>query len=164
MLVNSEVGRMGGAATTLTIWQLADSAFPTGGFADSGGLEAAWQAGEVSTSDALDRFVRAALWQTGHGLLPLVSAAYVDSSRLEELDQLCHVFLTNIVTRRASCVQGRALPRVTGSGPETRRARSTRASATCMATTRRFSALRCRSSGYRFRRCSSSFCIRHFED
>jgi urease accessory protein len=109
MLFNREVGRMGGAATTLTIWQLADSAFPTGGFAHSGGLEAAWQAGEVSTSDALDRFVRAALWQTGHGLLPLVSAAYVDSSRLEELDQLCHVFLTNIVARRASCVQGRAL-------------------------------------------------------
>ena len=30
------------------LWQLADSAFPTGGFAHSGGLEAAWQNGEVS--------------------------------------------------------------------------------------------------------------------
>src|SRR5437764_980339 len=30
-----------------TIWQLIDSAFPTGGFAHSSGLEAAWQHGEV---------------------------------------------------------------------------------------------------------------------
>jgi urease accessory protein len=92
----------------LTIWQLADSAFPTGGFAHSSGLEAAWQAGEVASPDALDRFVRAVLWQTGRGLLPLASAAHIDPHRLEELDELCHVFLTNIVASRASCVQGRA--------------------------------------------------------
>jgi urease accessory protein len=32
------------------LWQLADSAFPTGGFAHSGGLEAAWQHGEIRNS------------------------------------------------------------------------------------------------------------------
>ena len=94
---------------TLTIWQLADSAFPTGGFAHSGGLEAAWQSGEVASPEALALFVRSALWQTGRGLLPLASAACIDPLRLEELDDACHVFLTNVVSSRASCVQGRAL-------------------------------------------------------
>ena len=35
------------------LWQLLDSAYPTGGFAHSGGLEAAWQHGEVGTRQAL---------------------------------------------------------------------------------------------------------------
>jgi len=90
------------------LWQLADSAFPTGGFAHSGGLEAAWQAGEVPSPERLRRFVAEALWQTGRGMLPLVSAAYEEPHRLEGLDALCHSFLTNVVASRASCVQGRA--------------------------------------------------------
>lgn len=90
------------------IWQLADSAFPAGGFAHSGGLEAAWQAGEVPSVDALRQFVRDALWQAGRGVLPLASAAHDDPGGLDRLDALCHVFLTNVVVRRASCVQGRA--------------------------------------------------------
>jgi urease accessory protein len=90
------------------VWQLADSAFPTGGFAHSSGLEAAWQMGEVATPEALERFVHAALWQTGRGLLPLAAAAYLHPGRLEELDEVCHVFLVNVVANRASCVQGRA--------------------------------------------------------
>jgi urease accessory protein len=94
---------------SLTVWQLADSGFPTGGFAHSAGLEAAWQTGEVPTPEALEHFVGAALWQAGRGLLPLVSAAHVDPGRLEELDEVCHVFLINGVASRASCVQGRAL-------------------------------------------------------
>ena len=90
------------------IWQLADSAFPAGGFAHSGGLEAAWQAGEVSSVDALRRIVRDGVWQAGRGLLPLASGAHVHPAQLERLDALCHVFLTNVVASRASCVQGRA--------------------------------------------------------
>ena len=90
------------------IWQLADSAFPTGGFAHSWGLEAAWQTGEVPGTDALRRFVRDSLTQAGRGGLPLLSAAHGDPSRLHALDALADVFLANVVANRSSRVQGRA--------------------------------------------------------
>ena len=90
------------------LWQLADSAFPTGSFAHSWGLEAAWQAGEVRGIDALRRFTHDVVWQTGRGALPLVTAAHTGPSRLEALDALADAFLTNVVANRASRVQGRA--------------------------------------------------------
>src|SRR3954471_13234687 len=93
---------------SLLLLQLSDSAFPTGGFAHSGGLEAAWQCGEVRELDALGRFLRDALWQAGRGVLPLASAAHDDPARLADLDVRCQAFLTNVVARRASTVQGRA--------------------------------------------------------
>jgi urease accessory protein len=93
----------------LLAWQLADSAFPTGGFAHSGGLEAAWQSGEIPNRAALEAFAVAVLEQIGSGMLPLVNAAYRDPSRFDLLDQLADVFLTNPVANRASRVQGRAL-------------------------------------------------------
>jgi urease accessory protein len=91
------------------VWQVLDSAFPTGGFAHSSGLEAAWQGGEVPNVDALTCFVRDALHQAGHASLPLLTAAHRDPARLAELDHLADVFLTNVVANRASRVQGRAL-------------------------------------------------------
>jgi urease accessory protein len=90
------------------IWQLADSAFPTGSFAHSGGLEAAWQSGEVPDAEALRRLLRASVLQAGHAALPLVTAAYREPERLAELDTMCDAFLTNAVANRASRVQGRA--------------------------------------------------------
>ena len=93
------------------LWQIADSAFPTGGFAHSSGLEAAWQSGEVTDAGTLRQFVHDALAQAGHGGLPLVTAAYGAPSRgvdLEGLDALADAFLTNAVANRASRVQGRA--------------------------------------------------------
>ena len=89
-------------------WQLIDSAFPTGAFAHSAGLEAAWQAGEVPDEAALRRFLSASIMQAGHAGLPLVTAAYTDPARLAELDGLCDAFLTNAIANRASRVQGRA--------------------------------------------------------
>lgn len=90
------------------LWQLVDSAFPAGGFAHSGGLEAAVQHGAVTNSDSLRAFVHHAITQAGCGALPLVSGAHTNSADLGELDALCDAFLTNPVANRASRVQGQA--------------------------------------------------------
>ncbi len=91
------------------IWQLADSAFPTGGFAHSGGLEAAWQHGEVRDSEELFEFLQASLNQAGHAALPFVQAAHGEPQRLGDWDRLCEAFLSNHVANRASRAQGLAL-------------------------------------------------------
>src|SRR5438477_193073 len=54
-------------STDLLIWQLADSAFPTGGFAHSFGLEAAWHHGGVD-GRSLPAFVRDAVGQVCRGV------------------------------------------------------------------------------------------------
>jgi urease accessory protein len=90
------------------VWQLIDSAFPTGGFAHSLGLEAAWQHGEVRNRTELVSFVEAGLQQLGHAALPLVMAAFDEPEKLREFDQLCDAFTTNHVANRASRAQGRA--------------------------------------------------------
>lgn len=90
-------------------WQIVDSAFPTGAFAHSSGLEAAWQHGEVDGPAALDRFVRASVLQASHAALPLLNDAYREPERVTELDALADAFLVNTVANRASRVQGRTL-------------------------------------------------------
>jgi len=104
-------------------WQLCDSAFPAGGLAHSGGLEAAWQAGAVRSPAELEQWLDAALRQAAHGAVPLVAAAWdVDASKvpfdsrsqpdsrsLAELDAICDAFLLNHVANRASRAQGQAL-------------------------------------------------------
>ncbi len=91
-----------------TLLQLADSAFPTGSFAHSAGLEAAAQAGEIDSVDGVRRFARDALWQAGLGALPLVRGAYADPDSLPRLDARADAFLANHVANRASRTQGRA--------------------------------------------------------
>jgi urease accessory protein len=90
------------------IWQLIDSAFPTGGFAHSSGLEAAWQHGEVRNRAELLSFVEANLDQLGHASLPFVLAAFDAPEKFSEFDSFCDVFTTNHVANRASRAQGRA--------------------------------------------------------
>jgi urease accessory protein len=90
-------------------WQIVDSAFPTGVFAHSWGLEAAWQQGEVSDLDALRAFLEASIQQAGYGSLPLVNNAYRSPDQLEALDALAEAFLLNAVANRASRIQGRTL-------------------------------------------------------
>lgn len=85
--------------------QLADSAFPIGGFAHSCGLEAASQAGEVTD---LRSFARDAIWQAGLSALPLLRAAFLEPSALPRLDARADAFLANHVANRASRTQGRA--------------------------------------------------------
>ncbi len=114
-------------------WQIVDSAFPTGAFAHSLGLEAAWQHGEIAEVEQLRDFVEAAIVQTGYSVLPLVNEAFESAARLEELDALANAFLTNPVANRASRIQGRTLAataeRIWPS--ESMRALKARSDATC---------------------------------
>jgi urease accessory protein len=91
------------------LWQLADSAFPTGGFAHSNGLEAACQNGEVRSANDLPAWLEAGLAQLGHASLPFVTASHDGPLNFAELDQLCDCFTLNHVANRASRLQGKAL-------------------------------------------------------
>jgi urease accessory protein len=95
-------------------WQIVDSAFPTGVFAHSWGLEAAWQQGEVGDLDTLRVFVEGSIRQAGYASLPLVNDAYQSPDRLEALDELADAFLLNAVANRASRIHGRTLLRTAG--------------------------------------------------
>jgi urease accessory protein len=88
------------------IWQLTDSAFPSGGFAHSGGLEAAAQFGEIDGAARLAEFLRASLLQAARGAVPFALAAGREPGQLPEIDLRCDAFLTNSVSNRASRAQG----------------------------------------------------------
>jgi urease accessory protein len=107
-LAESKPGARVAPAPDFLIWQLMDSAFPTGGFAHSSGLEAAWQHGEVCGRTELVSFIRASLDQLGHAALPFVTAAFAEPDKLREFDRYCDAFTTNHVANRASRAQGRA--------------------------------------------------------
>jgi urease accessory protein len=88
------------------VLQLADSAFPTGGFAHSAGLEALVASGELA---GVEPWCMELIDQVVHGALPLVGAAHDDPSRVAELDALAAATLWSHVAARASRAQGRAL-------------------------------------------------------
>ncbi len=87
------------------VLQLADSAFPTGGYVHSGGLEALVQAGPVN----LPAFCRGAIAQAAHGALPLAGAAWDAPRALAEIDDFARATLWSHVAARASKAQGWAL-------------------------------------------------------
>ncbi len=88
------------------VLQLADSAFPIGGFAHSGGIEALVAARELGS---LEAFCRQLIDQQAHGALPLVGAVWDAPARLAELDARSRAILWSHVAARASRAQGRAL-------------------------------------------------------
>ena len=106
----------------------ADSAFPAGAFAHSGGLEAVQHWKVVESAEDLWEYLRHSLVQIGRSAVPFVSESYHDVYRLQVLDAEYDVFLSNHVTNRASRAQGRALLTAAEIAfqPRRRRAMSTR--------------------------------------
>ena len=90
------------------LWQLADSAFPAGSFAHSGGVEAAYQYGELRERNEFLKFLEVAIAQAGRAALPFVSAGYDRAEPWTALDLLCDAFTSNYVANRASRSQGQS--------------------------------------------------------
>ena len=91
-----------------TLWQLVDSAFPSGGFAHSNGLESAWQHGTIPDINALISFLKNSLVGLCKSQLPFAFAAHQSPPSLTELDCALDFFLSNHVSNRARRRQGHA--------------------------------------------------------
>jgi urease accessory protein len=87
--------------------QIADSAFPTGGFGHSGGLEAAAAHGRARTEEDLGAYVGEHLWNVGWASLPFVTAAFDAPGEVWALDAWNDAAITSHVANRASRTQGR---------------------------------------------------------
>lgn len=91
---------------TWLLLQLTCSSFPSGGFAHSGGLEAAVSLGG---EDDLDALFDQCLWQAGRAVLPFVRASAAAPERLAEFDRALDVTTAGAVQNRASRTLGRSL-------------------------------------------------------
>jgi urease accessory protein len=92
--------------TSWIVLQLADSAFPSGGFAHSAGLEAMIATGTLT---GVEPFCEELIDQLAHGALPLVAAVHGAPAQVNDIDALADAMLWNHVAARASRAQGRAL-------------------------------------------------------
>ncbi|MCE9574208.1 MAG: urease accessory protein UreF [Deltaproteobacteria bacterium] len=89
--------------------QLADSGFPSGGFAHSLGLEALRALGHLRGEAALALRLRELVWHVAHGGLPFVNDAHAgDAACVVRSDRAAEAFLSGHVANRASRAQGQA--------------------------------------------------------
>ncbi|KAG2180043.1 hypothetical protein INT43_003830 [Umbelopsis isabellina] len=98
------------------LYLLTDSALPTGGFVSSSGLEAAYQAGLITSATGLPDFTVSAAHSYACNTVAFVRAGFLalddedPLARLEDADSFCEALMVgNTVARRASLAQGVAM-------------------------------------------------------
>lgn len=93
--------------------QLADGTFPSGGFAHSGGLEAATVLGGLDAG-GVSRFLETSLRQLGRAALPFARRTAMEPASLAVVDEAYDATLPLLAPNRASRTQGRALASAAG--------------------------------------------------
>ncbi|XP_070561447.1 uncharacterized protein [Ptychodera flava] len=99
-------------SSLLSVLQISDSAFPTGSFSYSLGLEASVQYGYTNGTPKFKVFVMSCLENAGSFNLPFVRTAYEKSENLNEIrriDSFSEACVNNHVENRASRRQGNSL-------------------------------------------------------
>ncbi|XP_054722666.1 uncharacterized protein LOC129232558 [Uloborus diversus] len=94
-----------------TVLQLCDSAFPTGGFSHSMGIESAFQNHLIKSEDDLKSFIISSLENVGSSAIPFLKLShenFKDYLKLEVLDSLHNSLLMNHVAYKASIQQGKS--------------------------------------------------------
>lgn len=100
-----------GGSNTWVLLQISDSAFPTGGFCCSFGLEAAVKQGQVINIGTFKTFAISCLQNAASFSMPYVSASHSQCHSLESIIQLDHTvqaYMSNHVANRSSTRQGKS--------------------------------------------------------
>lgn len=100
-------------STRWLLLQLADGTFPSGGYAHSGGLEAATVLGGIAPG-GLGAFLDTSLRQLGQSALPFVRRTAIAPEDLRATDDAFDATLPLLGPNRASRAQGRALAGAAG--------------------------------------------------
>lgn len=110
---NQEItGKETDSTTTWILLQIADSAFPTGGFSHSFGFESATKHGFVTEYSAFKAFLFSCLQNTASFSLSFVNESHKNChnvERIKKLDGMVQAYLSNHVANRASIRQGNSL-------------------------------------------------------